>query len=33
LVNPDLNSSSPTFGQISGANPARQIQLGLKFLF
>jgi hypothetical protein len=33
LANPNLNSSSPTFGEISGANPAREIQLGLKFLF
>ncbi len=33
LSGPNLNSSSPGFGQISGANAAREIQLGLKFLF
>jgi len=33
LSNPNTNSSSPSFGQISGANTARQIQFGLKFLF
>ena len=30
---PDTNSSDPTFGQISGAGAAREIQLGLKLLF
>ena len=33
LSQPDTNSSDPTFGQISGASAAREIQLGLKFLF
>jgi hypothetical protein len=30
---PNTDSSSPTFGLISGAKPARIIQLGMKFLF
>jgi hypothetical protein len=33
LASPDTNSSDPTFGQIAGAAAAREIQLGLKFLF
>jgi hypothetical protein len=33
LGGPDTNSSSPTFGQIWSAAAAREIQLGVKFLF
>jgi len=30
---PDSDISSPTFNQIQAAQPAREIQLALKFLF
>ncbi|MSO23548.1 MAG: TonB-dependent receptor [Acidobacteria bacterium] len=33
LTNPDTDFDSPTFGQILGAAPARQIQFGVKYLF
>ena len=33
LNNPFTNTGDARFGRISGANPSRAIQLGLKFLF
>jgi hypothetical protein len=31
--NPSTTITSSTFGQITGANPPRQMQFGLKFSF
>jgi hypothetical protein len=33
FFNPDTNFGTPSFGRISGSAPARQIQLGFKYLF